>query len=217
LSSILKALKKIEGRKVDAGIPAWPYGPESPESTDRHIHRCRKYQKILGLLIVLCGIALAGKLYIASGPKPETTVAGNTASPTAPLPQRSDPGTTSETQKNDRGQSQSTPAPQPQPQEAAPQTARPPEISSAPAESSQVSTPGQPREPAVTETFGTPPSGNAGLSLMTLVWSRQPESRFAVINGEIVREGAGIQGSTVVRIEEEYVVIRTDGVAWKLE
>jgi hypothetical protein len=257
LSSILKALKKIEGRKVDTSIPAWPYGGGNLGSTDRHIHRSRQRQKLLGLLIILCVAALAGKLYIGSRPEsevkksPEKTVIQSPQSPSKTLsekPAETPPATRKIVEKAP----ESTPATEPPPREAPPETASRSTIPAPPAKETAAETPAplvasapeseettvqapapgttsppaekpseaaaEPtQEPAATEIFSSPPSDNAGLSLMALVWAEQPESRFVVINGIIVRQEGTIDTSIVVRIEEDYVVMKTDGLTWKLK
>jgi hypothetical protein len=270
LSSILKALKKIEGRKVDTSIPAWPYGGGNLGSTDRHIHRSRQRQKLLGLLIILCVAALAGKLYIGSRPEsevkksPEKTVIQSPQSPSKTLsekPAETPPATRKIVEKAP----ESTPATEPPPREAPPETASrstipappaketaaetpAPSVASAPESEETTAAPPAPpsaekttvqapapettsppaekpseaaaeptQEPAATEIFSSPPSDNAGLSLMALVWAEQPESRFVVINGIIVRQEGTIDNSIVVRIEEDYVVMKTDGLTWKLK
>lgn len=131
MSSILKALKKIEGRKVDKSLPAWPYGTGSLESMDRHIRRSRQRQKILGLLIILCGIALAGKFYLGSRP-----VADNTASQSAPateaaLPEKPVQVTQPDAQKSVAETPRSA---QPPPRETSPETIPPSATSPSPEE-----------------------------------------------------------------------------------
>jgi hypothetical protein len=61
-----------------------------------------------------------------------------------------------------------------------------------------------------------PLSAEAGLKLEALAWALAPESRFAVINSQIVREGDSIGGAKVERIEKEQVVLRMEGKLWQL-
>lgn len=240
MSSILKALKKIEGRKVDKSRPAWPFGTGSLETMDSHIHRSRRSQKILGILILLCVAALAGKLYIGSRSDSGKTGAENTVSRSAPSSTGGEPGNPADTagsgvQTSVGTVTRTTPASKPTTREASPGTTpssanSPPPVEEAPSEAAAplviTPPPVEPRQTAAgeettstpaTENFGTPPTDNAGLSLMALTWSARPESRFVVINGTIVREGGSIADSTVVRIESDYVVMRTGGVTWKLK
>lgn len=233
MSSILKALKKIEGRKVDTSLPAWPFGSGSLESIDRHIHRSRQRQKILGLLIILCVMALAGKLYIGSRSDSGNTASQNKTPTATAQPEKSAEEEAPEARKTFAVEHQS--APESKPGELSPETAPPlatvlspseedssettaPQVISPPREElAETATEKETPRSTITENFGTPPADNAGLSLMALVWSRKPESRFVVINGSIVHEGGSIEESTVVRIEENYAVMRTGGVIWKLK
>ena len=212
MSSILKALKKIEGRKVDTRLPAWPFGSGSRESVDRHIRRSRQRQKILVLLIILCGTALAGRLYMGFRPDSHNTVLPNTP-PSTSAPSREPADEKRAETKNDvENQPGSTPAPE-APSETAPSRM----IEPAPVGSTAAFTTPESPETDIGEFFGTPPVGSTDLSLMALAWSADPESRFAVINGTFVQEGGSIEGSTVVRIEEDYIVMRTGGNTWKLK
>jgi len=47
------------------------------------------------------------------------------------------------------------------------------------------------------------------------MWSDAPENRFAVINGEIVRQGGTVQDIRVVRIAEDHVLVQARDGAWK--
>ena len=217
MSSILKALKKIEGRKVDTRLPAWPFGSGSRESVDRHIRRSRQRQKILVLLIILCGAALVGKLYFGFRTDSDNIVLQNTAPPTSAPVREPAEEKKSGAQRIVENQPRSTPAAEPAPPEASSETASSQTIGPSPVASTVAYTASEPLETVIGEFFGTPPAGSADLSLMALAWSTDPDSRFAVINGTIVQEGDGIEGSTVVRIEEDYIVMRTGGDTWKLK
>jgi hypothetical protein len=61
-----------------------------------------------------------------------------------------------------------------------------------------------------------PLPADVGLKLEALAWAPVPESRFVVINSQIVREGDTIEGAKVARIEKEQAVIRKDGKLWQL-
>jgi len=47
------------------------------------------------------------------------------------------------------------------------------------------------------------------LKLEGIVWSDAPESRFAMIDGRIVRKGESIEGFRVLRIEEDHVLLQS--------
>ena len=217
MSSILKALKKIEGRKVDKSLPTWSFGSGSRGSVDRHIHRSRQRQKILVLLIILCGAALATKLYMGFRPNSHNTVLQNTASPTSAPAREPAEEKRSGAKITVENKPRSTPAAEPAPSEASSETTPSQITGHSPVASPTAFTTPEPLETVIEEFFGTPPTSSADLSLMALAWSTDPESRFAVINGTIVQEGDNIEGTTIVRIEEEYIVMRTQGVTWKLK
>lgn len=63
------------------------------------------------------------------------------------------------------------------------------------------------------ESTGAPTTNTpAGwLTLQGISWSQEPLKRIAVINSTIVREGKVVDGGRVARIDKEYVVIEKDG------
>ncbi len=72
----------------------------------------------------------------------------------------------------------------------------------------------QPRAGALTAAAAVPsaPAGRLDggrFRLEAIVWSNNPESRFAVINGSILREGGAVDGVTVTAIERNSVRIRS--------
>ncbi len=87
MSSILNALKKIEGRNAQTSLPAWPYRIDNRDSMSRHMKRALHRQRILGGLILVLLAALAVKAlfsHVASRP-PTAQAPGKTATPaTAP-------------------------------------------------------------------------------------------------------------------------------------
>ena len=52
--------------------------------------------------------------------------------------------------------------------------------------------------------------------LQAIVWSNIAKSRFAVINGHIVRQGESIKGMSVTQISRDYVALQSDEEEWKL-
>lgn len=62
------------------------------------------------------------------------------------------------------------------------------------------------------------PSTAAGveLTLQALAWASDPAGRFAVINSQITREGESVEGMRVERIEPERVILRKGGEAYQL-
>lgn len=52
--------------------------------------------------------------------------------------------------------------------------------------------------------------------LEAIVWSDNEPSRFAVINGQILRSGGSIGGLSVLRVGKDYVSVRSNGHDWEL-
>ncbi len=53
------------------------------------------------------------------------------------------------------------------------------------------------------------------LKLQAIAWSSEPESRIAVINGRIVREGGSVEGVFVTNIGKDEVIFRKGGEEWR--
>jgi len=225
LSSILKALKKIEGRRVDTRPPSWPYRTGGPNALDAHIRRFRQHQKILGILIVLCVAALAGKIYLGRQSDSESGI-----SKSAPPAETVPAGKSTEAKKTVVVAPKNPAAPTSweafPPEPAAPSMEALPEavtasseadVAPSPSVSSPAAAEADSSKTSVPEIYDPPPADAATLSLQALVWSGESGKRFAVINGSIVREGGSIENSTVVRIEGDYLVMRTGGSTWKLK
>jgi hypothetical protein len=53
-----------------------------------------------------------------------------------------------------------------------------------------------------------PPLENSKIKLQALAWSRQPEKRMVVIDGQVVREGDDVSGYTVKKIQENDIILQ---------
>jgi hypothetical protein len=53
------------------------------------------------------------------------------------------------------------------------------------------------------------------LRLEGIMWADAPENRFAVINGEIVRQGGMTQDIRVTRIAQDHVLVQSLDGTWK--
>jgi type II secretory pathway component PulC len=62
----------------------------------------------------------------------------------------------------------------------------------------------------------SPVSADLTFKLEALVWSTNPESRFAVISGQIVKVGQSIRGASVTEIERDYVALKSGDQTWQL-
>jgi hypothetical protein len=58
--------------------------------------------------------------------------------------------------------------------------------------------------------------GEPDLKLDALVWSSNPRSRFAVINGQIVRVGETVKGASITEIERNHVALKSGTKTWEL-
>jgi hypothetical protein len=75
----------------------------------------------------------------------------------------------------------------------------------------------QEASPAIrTQKSPSPSPGEADLKLDALVWSSNPRSRFAVINGQIVRAGESVRGASITEIERDHVVLKSGNKTWEL-
>lgn len=55
---------------------------------------------------------------------------------------------------------------------------------------------------------------DGSLSIQAIAWSANPDERIAVINNRVTREGASIDGYSIVTIAEEAVYARKEGKLW---
>jgi Type II secretion system protein B len=58
--------------------------------------------------------------------------------------------------------------------------------------------------------------GESEFKLDALVWSSNPKSRFAVINGQIVRAGESVRGASITEIERDHVGLKSGNRTWEL-
>jgi predicted membrane metal-binding protein len=55
------------------------------------------------------------------------------------------------------------------------------------------------------------------LKLQAIAWSNQAAQRIAVINGHVVREGESVEGFSVNQIRQEDVIVNDGTESWRLE
>jgi hypothetical protein len=53
------------------------------------------------------------------------------------------------------------------------------------------------------------------LEIQAIAWSSDPESRIAVVNSRIVREGGSVEGVFVTNIGKDEVIFRKEGEEWR--
>lgn len=66
------------------------------------------------------------------------------------------------------------------------------------------------------QSYENAPLDTSGFKLDAIVWSDNPQSSFAVINGEILREGNKAGTAYVDKIEKDYVCLKKGGQVGKL-
>jgi hypothetical protein len=76
--------------------------------------------------------------------------------------------------------------------------------------------PSPPAKQTEVQTGAGLPVLQSGLELQAVSWDPSPANRIAVINGSIIREGGAIEGFSVVRIEEDEVLVRKGLSEWRL-
>ena len=57
----------------------------------------------------------------------------------------------------------------------------------------------------------------SGLKIQAISWSDTPEKSLAVVNNQVLREGADIEGYHISRINPDDIVLQRDGKAYRLE
>lgn len=58
-------------------------------------------------------------------------------------------------------------------------------------------------------------SGESQLEIQAIAWANAPESRLAVINSRVVREGEAIDGVFVLHIGKDEIIFKKGGEKWK--
>ncbi|MEE8400097.1 MAG: general secretion pathway protein GspB [Desulfobacterales bacterium] len=240
MSSILKALKKLEGEPViGTEVQSWPRAVGKGAYFDR-FRRTWRYKGTAYILLVTGTLAMAGWFVMGRNPVPDTSdspqrsasvqpvspddpeVLISAKEPKAelsrrslgkPIPIRSDtkkPMLSATVPGLD-------PKPRPVSEENVPPTPLPDEeasLETAPLPSVPPESKDAPREPVAP--FVAERADDGRMSLQAIAWSRLPEKRMAVINNRVVREGGTVNGIEVIRIHEDRVIIREGEEVWKL-
>ncbi|MBU0991041.1 MAG: hypothetical protein KJ737_00990 [Proteobacteria bacterium] len=68
----------------------------------------------------------------------------------------------------------------------------------------------------------TPPeiekiTDSSWLTLQAISWSKDPHRRIAVINNKIVKQGSSVDRGTIALIDEDYVIIESENKEWLLQ
>ena len=79
----------------------------------------------------------------------------------------------------------------------------------------KVETSGQQSENRRILSMPVKPAHESGLHLQAIAWSSDPNSRIAVINGQVLREGGSVERALVTHIGKNEVVFKKQGEEWK--
>lgn len=225
MSSILKALRKLEDDypRTPGGNASAPQIPGVKKSLRRWEINSGRFAPVLwaALVIVVFAAAAWFLIYMRS---PDQEPAPMAELPEAPVPtaavrqQRPVPAaepdtavrsaTPGRTEINRRRGSVRT-GTQPGTAPGAVSRARPDQRQHKPA---LLPSTDQAAAPTATQV----PIMQSGLELQAVSWASDPKNRIAVINGSIVREGGGIEGYSVLRIEQDEVLVSKGLSRWRL-
>ena len=227
MSSILKALKKLDDdlpRKRRAVI--WP-SRSTPRKTVRRwdIGSGQSTSLLWGLLAV-AAIIVVGGLFLYFKPTSDDgtgTVATVTRSISQPDQKVSGPKTSSPPPVRPQPKKQPAQASAPAPPAKTPPKPVVPAKKPVPVVKKKPPTPvkkpppakkkpAQPKGPAMASL----PVLKSELELQAISWAPAAGDRLAVINGNIVREGASLEGYVIVQIDKDEVAVRKGAEQWKL-
>ena len=226
MSSILKALKKLEDENPPKGRSVvWPSG-SAPRRAIRRWDISSGWSAVLlwGLLAVVVLISVGGIfLYLLSPSDRNAVPTASVGRPVArPILESLPPETVAKLPPQ--------PPPVPTPKEASPPTAPSmekaaptPKVVPPPAVKKVPSAPRK-KKPPVRAVEAEPdraatadlPVLTTDLKLQAISWASAPGDRLAVINGNIMREGASLEGYSIVQIDRDEVVVRKGSEQWKL-
>ena len=219
MSSILKALKKIESETSDTRIPTWPYHINNRTTIARRIKLSSQRNQLFSMLLVICVLALVGKTLVGLNLFEEKRV------PSAPSIQHHPSPAVVPDGHAVKVPSIKPPSPQSSvlsngavkpvtPKRTSTIKAKPKAIAKA-MNTPIADTPPQKQPPEMS--LETATHDNTGLRLQALVWSVTPKDRFAVINNRILHEGDRVEQAVLVEIKRDFVVVEVTGKRWKLE
>lgn len=218
MSAILKALRRVE--QESGGQVRGPSASEKLDAKKALSQRAKKTWVLSRVsfafgtvLVVAAGLALGfvyGPWFSGSHPPvrlPEAGQGESTLPPPGPQglnerPVRPSPTPSSPLSRGAPGKPSGR---------AAPDATRPERPGGSPPATRSATVTPPPSAVAQTETEASP-----GLELQAIVWSDDPDSRFAVINGHIVRANGMVEGVTVTGITPSTVSLKVGGKEWTL-
>ena len=222
MSAILEALKRIEREPQQSLLESLPQQLDPRKSLEKRVRKRwfrRRLMTVLFLLPILgvgTWVAIQHKFWLSRGtgvPAAASGVNGVKSKPPAAAPRitKRQPSSLSMSEKR-RGQA-GVPAPRTRENPGlAPGGDR--SARSSPAPTKQKTTEAAPAVQG--ERSAAPSPEDPEFKLDALVWSSNPKSRFAVINGQIVRAGETIKGASIAQIERDHVRLKSGSRDWEL-
>jgi hypothetical protein len=212
VSAILKALRRVENESVrrdETGneTPPTPKKLDPKKAIRDQYKKNWTLQRLLMVLLPLLTLAIAGWVVISYKPflLPESsTAAVKSTNSTSPLSEPSVKVDEPVLEDRRKRSETATPSVTLAQEKHAP--------SKALTKKEKKTTP----DSATGEEEG-PSARDPEFKLQAIVWSEVPESRFAVINGVIVRAGGMIEGVSVTEIGRDYVSFRSGPRTWKMK
>lgn len=224
MSSVLKALKKLESIQPQEDEPkTLPQKITAKEAINKRVKGHWIFNRALSVVMIAIITAFGTWLVLSHGPflakekapvanQPEPIKDAVKIKPTPTAPEKLQSAQISEKTKSFASKPKETPkkeTPKPLPLKKT----NPPPI--APDEPQQM--PVKAPEPQVVkQVIAERPVDASQYKLEAIVWSNQPASRFAVINGRIVRTGGSVEGLSIKGIGRDFVTVRSGDFDWKL-
>ncbi len=222
LSAILEALKRIEREPQQTGLQSLPQHLDPVKRLERRLRKRWFKRRMIGLSLILPILGVGAwaviqyKPWVKSGSNVPAVHTPSDVTKTRPTVVASKGG-------GDRRSSFSSTESRPRRLEPPRPTTRE-ELGSLPrgdpfpkSSLKEILPEKQEARSAIDATGGTALfPGDSGFKLDALVWSSNPKSRFAVINGQIVRAGETIRGAAITTIERDHVGLRSGSRSWEL-
>jgi hypothetical protein len=218
VSSILNALKKLEDENPPKGRSVvWPSGP-APRRIIRRWDITSGWSAVVlwGLLGAVVLASVGGLFFYTLSPSGRDGPGVAPAVQTIVKPIR----TPLPSESKDTVASQPPPAvppPQKTPRSSAPPgNGAPPKTSPAAKNTPAISPEASPPTRRADRSTAAELPVLTELKLQAISWASVPGDRLAVIDGNIMREGAILEGYAIVRIERDAVVVRKGAQQWRL-
>jgi len=222
LSSILKALKKLENQAADQSpVRLWQKNNHQ-KHPDEYVRFGKRYFILfVGLIFAVgAGMLLSQKVFKK---KPELTTKREIR-----IPEKKATLSDNVQKKPPIGKDVKTPE---SIQKTAPVPAPKPRENAAVLNNKELPQPEQIQKETITERrvkkpdqkttsdrFASLPvkqSNESRIEIQAIAWSSDPKNRLAVINGIVLREGESIDNATVMHIGKDEVILRKEGLEWK--